>query len=95
MTYTNNLLKSETTTENQESAVGVPSIVQLSEVIADGGELIDEEVVDPCVDGGYWNIYSQTYETPTGIQYIFDCQGDNFSDTRVEHECMEIIQPNK
>ena len=82
------------TTEDQKPAVGVPRLVRLSDVLAAGGELIAEETVEPCVDGGYWNIYSQTYETPTGVQYVFDCQGDDFSDARVEHECMEIIQPN-
>lgn len=47
-------------------------------------ELIDEELIEKGIDGGYWNLYVRTYDTPIGeVQY--SCEGDEYSEHRTNY----------
>ena len=63
--------------------------ITLAYVKAQGGELVSEEKVEDAIDGGYWNIYAQTWATADGREFTFDCQGDDFSGIREEYEWVD------
>lgn len=49
--------------------------ITIESILALGATLVDSEIVDESIDGGYWNEYSETWELGD-FYYYFTVQGD-------------------
>jgi len=52
-------------------------------------EIVDEELIEQGLDGGFWCLWTQTWRLPDGAEVQVNCEGSIFNDERVNHEIVE------